>query len=81
MFNEQNQAAMFLHMNTNTKAKDWGWASPMEWQQPVGSVVIVHAVRKEVLPQHVEALFYLCQYVIQHLFDCRYTSHKSYSQG
>ena len=60
MFNEQNQAAMFLHMTTNTKAKDWGWASPMEWQQPDGSVVNVHAERKEVLPQHVEALFYLC---------------------
>ena len=41
----------------------------MEWQQPAGSVVVVHAERKEVLPQHVEALCYLCQYVMQPLFE------------
>lgn len=68
-FDEANQAATFLHMNVNPNAKDWGWASPFEWQMPTGSVVVVHANKKDLLPQHVEALCHLCQYVMQPVFE------------
>jgi len=65
---ETNQAAMFLHMNANPNATDWGWA-PLEWREPAGSVVVVHAERKEISPERVEALCHFCQYVMRPVFE------------
>jgi hypothetical protein len=63
-----NQAATFLHLDANPKSESWGWA-PREWQNDVGSVIVVRADRKPISPKQVEALCYYCQFKLQPLFE------------
>ncbi|KAI8944556.1 hypothetical protein F4801DRAFT_571314 [Xylaria longipes] len=67
-----NQDATFLHLCCDPKAKDdlsrgvlgWGWAS-QQWQNYVGSVIVVRQDKKPLLPWHVEALCRYCRYQVR----------------
>jgi hypothetical protein len=66
-----NQAATFLHLNTDPNSRllmGWGWA-PMEWQNNVGSVIVVRADGKDLSPHHCEVLCTFCQFEMQPLFE------------
>lgn len=64
-----NQAATFLHLCCDPNAEPsiatgilgWAWA-PHQWQEGVGSVLVVRQDKKPILPLHVEALSTYCQY-------------------
>lgn len=60
-----NQAATFLHLccdpNAESSILGWGWA-PLQWQNDVGSVLVMRQDKKPILPLHVEALSTYCQY-------------------
>lgn len=70
-----NQDATFLHLCCDPKADfhpqsgemGWGWAS-MQWQNSVGSTIVVRQDKKPLLPLHVEALCKYCRYEIRPLF-------------
>ena len=63
-----NQDATFLHLCCDPKADfdphhgimGWGWAS-MQWQNDVGSTIVVRQDRKPLLSLHVEALCKYCR--------------------
>jgi hypothetical protein len=66
-----NQAATFLHLNTDPNSRSlmgWGWA-PMEWQNKVGSVLVVRSDGKDLSPHHCEVLCTFCQFKMQPLFE------------
>lgn len=66
-----NQAATFLHLNTDPNSRllmGWGWA-PMQWQNNVGSVLVVRADGKDLSPHHCEVLCSFCQFKMQPLFE------------
>lgn len=44
----------------------WGWAS-QQWQNNVGSTIVVRQDGKPLLPRHVEALCNYCRYEIRPL--------------
>ncbi|KAI8966245.1 hypothetical protein F5Y11DRAFT_309862 [Daldinia sp. FL1419] len=64
-----NQDATFLHLCLDPKAEfnpqegimGWGWA-PMQWQNHVGSAIVVRQDKKPLHPLHAEALSYYCRY-------------------
>ncbi|KAK1252059.1 hypothetical protein MKX08_003246 [Trichoderma sp. CBMAI-0020] len=70
-----NQDATFLHQCCNPNATlssdfgtlGWGFAS-MQWQNEVGSVLVVRQDMKPLHPLHVEALCKYCRYDIAPLF-------------
>ena len=70
----KNQDATFLHQCCDPKAEfdmvtgslGWGWC-PMQWQNEVGSVIVVRNDKKPLLPMHMEALVRYCRYEIQPL--------------
>jgi hypothetical protein len=63
-----NQDATFLHRCLDTKAVSdpskgslgWGWCS-QQWQNEVGSVVVIRKDKKPLLPLHMEALTTYCR--------------------
>lgn len=69
-----NQDATFLHLCCDPKANfdlhtgkmGWGWAS-MQWQNSVGSTIVVRQDKKPLSPLHVEALCKYCRYEIRPL--------------
>ncbi|KAN0069023.1 zinc finger mynd-type protein [Elaphomyces granulatus] len=69
-----NQDATFLHLCCDPKADfnlhmgtlGWGWAS-QQWQNSVGSVIVVREDKKPLFPLHVEALCKYCRYEIRPL--------------
>ncbi|KAJ8121614.1 hypothetical protein ONZ43_g1977 [Nemania bipapillata] len=69
-----NQDATFLHLCIDPEAKEdfsrgflgWSWA-PSQWQQDVGSTIVVRQDKKPLLPWHAEALCSYCRY---HARDC-----------
>jgi hypothetical protein len=66
-----NQAATFLNLSTDTNSRllmEWGWA-PVEWQNKVGSVLVVRADGKDLSPHHCEVLCTFCQFEMQPLFE------------
>lgn len=66
---EANQQATFLHLNADPKSESWGWAQPWEWQDPCGSVLVVHADGEPILPKQVETMCSFCCDVLQPLFE------------
>jgi hypothetical protein len=66
-----NQAATFLHLNTDPNSRSlmgWGWA-PLEWQNKVGSVLVVRSDGKDLSPHHCEVLCTFCQFKMGPLFE------------
>lgn len=63
-----NIPATFLHQITDEDSGSWGWA-PMEWQDGVGSVLVVREDGRDVSVQQVEALCHFCQFKMQPLFE------------
>lgn len=67
-----NQAATFLHLACTDNRQDgglgWGWA-PVQWQNRVGSVLVVRQDRKPLHPLHMEALARFCQYELGPMFE------------
>ncbi|KAL7894328.1 hypothetical protein HDV64DRAFT_127229 [Trichoderma sp. TUCIM 5745] len=71
-----NQDATFLHLccdpsppsNPTTGSLGWGFAS-MQWQNNVGSVLVLRQDKKPLHPLHVEALCKYCRYDILPLFS------------
>jgi hypothetical protein len=69
-----NQDATFLHLCCDPKAEfdlhigtmGWGWAS-QQWQDSVGSIIVVRQDKKPLSPLHVEALCNYCRYEIHPL--------------
>jgi hypothetical protein len=69
-----NQDATFLHLCCDPKADldsltgtlGWGWAS-REWQNSVGSTIVVRQDKKPLSTLHVEALCRYCRYEIRPL--------------
>lgn len=69
-----NQDATFLHLCCDPKASfdlrtgtmGWGWAA-QQWQNSVGSVIVVRQDKKPLLPLHAEALCKYCRYEIRPL--------------
>lgn len=58
-----NQPITSLQVNTNFEDSKWGLAPP-EWQNWVGSVLIVRRDRKEVTPREVQMLAEYSQFAI-----------------
>ena len=63
-----NQPATFLHLSCDKKSSTWGWAPP-QWQNRVGSVLVVRKDRKPLLPLHMEAISRYCQFEIAPFFE------------
>ena len=69
-----NQDATFLHLCCDPNSSfdplmgtsSWGWAS-MQWQNSVGSTIVVRQDKKPLSPLHVEALCKYCRYEIRPL--------------
>jgi len=69
-----NQDATFLHLccdptaelDFHTGTMDWAWA-PQQWQNSVGSAIVVRQDKKPLSPLHVEALCKYCRYEIRPL--------------
>lgn len=63
----ENQDATFLHLCCDPNAEfgletlGWGWA-PMQWQNNVGSVLVVRQDKKPLSALHVEALCAYCRH-------------------
>ncbi|KAI3319327.1 hypothetical protein HD806DRAFT_548586 [Xylariaceae sp. AK1471] len=65
----ENQDATYLHLCCDPKAErdlsrgvlGWGWASK-QWQNRVGSIIVVRQDKKPLSPWHVEALCRYCRY-------------------
>lgn len=66
--NFDNQGVTFLHLNANPHSPSWGWAPP-EWQNEVGSVLLVRADRKPISPRQVEILTEYCCSELQPNFE------------
>ncbi len=67
----ENVVATFLHLNTedsNGGPLGWGWA-PLEWQNEVGSVLVVRSDGQNVTTREVEILCRFCQFKMQPLFE------------
>ena len=65
----QNQAATFLHLNADPKSKHWGWAPIPEWQNDVGSVIVVRQDGKDLTTHQADALCHFCRIKMQPLFE------------
>ncbi|KAG7007792.1 hypothetical protein G7Y79_00008g024300 [Physcia stellaris] len=63
-----NEAATFLHMDSNPDSDGWGWA-PMRWQSRVGSVLVVRQDLKPLVPEHIDVLCDYCQSTLQPIFE------------
>lgn len=65
-----NVYATFLHLDCNPQLNNeaWGWAPP-EWQNKVGSVVVVREDGEDLTPRQVEALCVYCRQKLGPLFD------------
>ncbi|KAK2781024.1 hypothetical protein FQN52_001915 [Onygenales sp. PD_12] len=69
-----NQDATFLHLCCDARAAwdprtgtlGWSWA-PQQWQNNVGSAIVVRQDKKPLSPLHVEALCKYCRYEIRPL--------------
>ncbi|KAH6975009.1 hypothetical protein BKA56DRAFT_589904 [Ilyonectria sp. MPI-CAGE-AT-0026] len=67
-----NQDATFLHLCCDSKADSypsgpgWSWAG-WQWQNHVGSVIVVRRDKKPLAPMHVEALCTYCRYDVRPL--------------
>ncbi|ORY11258.1 hypothetical protein BCR34DRAFT_514169 [Clohesyomyces aquaticus] len=69
-----NQDATFLHLSCDPNANfnhmtgklGWGWA-PMQWQNSVGSAIVVRQDKKPLLPLQAEALCRYCRYEVRPL--------------
>lgn len=76
--NLSNQAATFLHLNDDPNHDDshgikngvlgWGLAS-MQWQNDVGSVIVVSSEGKDLLRSDIEVLCHFCQHKMGPLFE------------
>ncbi|KAI0453615.1 hypothetical protein F5B21DRAFT_478629 [Xylaria acuta] len=70
-----NQDATFIHLCCDPKAErdfsrgvlGWGWASS-QWQNHVGSAIVVRQDKKALLPWHAEALCRYCRYQARDYF-------------
>lgn len=67
-----NQDATFLHLCCDTKADSFpsgpGWSlAGWQWQNDVGSTIVVRRDKKPLAPSHVEALCNYCRYEVQPL--------------
>lgn len=71
-----NPDATFLHLccdpradfDSRTGTLGWGWAS-QQWQNDVGSVIVVRQDKKPLFPLHVEALCKYCRHEVSPLFE------------
>ena len=64
----ENVPATLLHQNTDDiSSESWGWA-PMQWQNTVGTVLVVRSDGQDVTTRQVEALCHFCQFKMQPLF-------------
>lgn len=59
----ENQSATFLHLDPKS-----GWAPLLEWQNDVGTVLLVRDDGKELYVEHAEALCEFCQHHLGLLF-------------
>lgn len=64
----ENQAVTFLHQTTDVTSSAWGWA-PFQWQNEIGSVLVVRSDKKDITTHLVEALCHFCQNKMQPLFE------------
>lgn len=71
----ENFQATFLHMGTDPNSPSWGLA-PMEWQNGVGSVLVVRQDGNDITPREVEALCNYCQKKLQPLFELSHDSNQ-----
>ncbi|KAI9787400.1 MAG: hypothetical protein M1816_007533 [Peltula sp. TS41687] len=64
-----NVSATFLNLNADPDNHHWfGWAGP-EWQNNVGSVLVVRQDGKDLTIQHVDALCEFCRFRMQPIFE------------
>jgi len=63
----QNPTVTFLHLDSDPNSSRWGLAA-FEWDEIVGSVIVVRPDGKDLLPQHVEALCHYCRYFLLPFF-------------
>ena len=65
----ENVPGTFLHQNADdVSSESWGWA-PMQWQNNVGTVLVVRGDGQDVTTRQVEALCHFCQFKMQPLFE------------
>ncbi len=59
--------SMYMEYDCDPHSKNWGQATA-EWQQRMGSVLVIRKDGKRLHPHHVEALCHYCQYELQPMF-------------
>ena len=69
----ENQSATFLHIITNPKDEMFPYAPVPEWQNDVGSIIVVHKDKKALHPRQVKALCDFCQF---ELLDNKFTPYE-----
>jgi hypothetical protein len=74
-----NVAGTFLYRGCQPEREDdwpkYGWAfAPGEWQNSVGAVWVARQDKKELLPEHVEALAEYCQHHLGPFFEAQMES-------
>ena len=65
---DENEPATKLHSVTHCSSDWWGCA-PMQWQNTVGTVLVVRRDGQDVTTQQVEALSHFCQFKMSPLFE------------
>ena len=58
----QNRTALFLNMEADHRGESWGYADIIEWDQTIGSVLVVRQDKKALTAQHVEAITKFCRF-------------------
>jgi hypothetical protein len=58
----ENRTALFLNIETNEPGGRWGFTDLLEWDQNIGTVLVVREDKKDITAQQVEALCYFCQH-------------------
>ena len=67
-YDRSNGPAAFINLCVDPKSPMWGFA-PQPWLGAAGSVIVIRKDRKDLLPEHMEAMAYFCRYFLLHMFE------------
>ena len=67
-YNRGNRTAAFINLCVDPKSPTWGFA-PEPWLGAAGSVIVIRKDRKDLLPEHMEAMAHFFQYFLLPMFE------------
>ena len=67
-YDRSNGTAAFINLCVDPMSSKWGFA-PEPWLGAAGSIVVIRKDQKDLLPEHMEAMAYFCQYFLLPMFE------------